>query len=234
MEINNRNVIAFQIIKNAKKLYDSDTRKTPAFLDLDTYFPEYKILEENWETMRDEILQVLEESTVPQFHEIDSGQEFISNNDNKAWNVFVVKCYGMWLHRNAEKCPKTCALFKDMKHVKTINFSILAPGKYIPPHEGPYKGIIRYQLPLEVPKKGECYIIVDGRRHYWNDGESVLFDDTYTHEVHNKTDERRIALLLDIKRDDLNTPMRIFDWFYYKLFQAYIIAFGGLKKGKVD
>lgn len=229
----NRNIIAFQIIENVKKIYDAATNRTSAFLDLNTYFPEYKILEENWETIRDEIMQVLEENTVPQFHEIDSGQEFISNNDNKAWNVFVVKCYGMWLHRNAEKCPKTRDLFKDMKHVKTINFSILAPGKYIPPHQGPYKGIMRYQLPLEVPKNGECYIIVDGRRHYWQEGESVLFDDTFTHEVHNKTDERRIALLLDVKRDDLSPLMRIFDWFYYKLFQAVIIAGGGLKKGKV-
>lgn len=229
----NRNIIAFQIIENVKKIYDATTNRTSAFLDLDTYFPEYKVLEENWETIRDEIMQVLDENSVPQFHEIDSGQEFISNNDNKAWNVFVVKCYGMWLHRNAEKCPKTHDLFKDMKHVKTINFSILAPGKYIPPHQGPYKGIMRYQLPLEVPKNGECYIIVDDRRHYWRDGESVLFDDTFTHEVHNKTDERRIALLLDVKRDDLSLPMRIFDWFYYKLFQVVIIACGGLRKGKV-
>ncbi len=227
----NRNVVAFQIIENARRLYDY-TNRNPAFLDLDTHFPEYKILEENWEMIRDEILEVIEASEIPEFHEIDSGQEFISNNDNKAWNVFVMKCYNMWLHHNAEKCPKTLALFKDMKRVTTINFSILAPGKYIPPHRGPYKGIMRYQLPLEVPKNGECYIIVDGRRHYWHEGESVLFDDTYTHEVHNKTEERRIALLLDVKRNDFGPFMRIFDWLFFKLFQAVIIACGGLKKGK--
>jgi len=138
----------------------------------------------------------------------------------------------MWLHHNAEKCPKTYAIFKDMKHVTTINFSILAPGKYIPPHQGPYKGIIRYQLPLEVPQNGECYIIVDGRRHYWREGESVLFDDTFTHEVHNKTEERRIALLLDVKRNDFGPFMRVFDWLYFKLFQTVIVLGGGLRKGK--
>jgi len=127
----NRNVIAFQIIENVRKFYNSNAQN-PAYLDLETHFPEYKILEDNWEMIRDEIMQVIDESAIPEFHEIDGGQEFISNNDGKAWNVFVVKCYGMWLQNNADKCPKTRDLFKDMKHVKTINFSILAPGKYIP------------------------------------------------------------------------------------------------------
>ena len=30
-------------------------------------------------------------------------------------------------------------------------FSILAPGKHIPPHDGPYKGVLRYHLGLVVP-----------------------------------------------------------------------------------
>ena len=30
-------------------------------------------------------------------------------------------------------------------------FSILAPGKRIPPHDGPYKGVLRYHLGLDGP-----------------------------------------------------------------------------------
>jgi len=55
----NRNVIAFQIIENVKKFYDSNTNRESVFLDLETYFPEYKILEDNWEMIRDEILEVI-------------------------------------------------------------------------------------------------------------------------------------------------------------------------------
>ncbi len=228
----NRNVLAFHTIKNVRKIYDN-TVENPAYLDLNAYFPEYKMIEENWQLIYDEINQVIEESTIPEFHDIDAGQEFISNNDQKAWNVFVLKLYGFWINKNAKKCPKTREIFKDWNHVKTINFSILAPGKYIPPHRGPYRGILRYQIALEVPQNGECYIIVGGRRHYWKAGESVLFDDTYTHEVHNKTDERRIALLLDVKRRDFGFFMRIFDWLYYKLFQIVILVSGGLRRTKV-
>ena len=32
----------------------------------------------------------------------------------------------------------------------TAFFSILAPGKHIPPHRGPYKGLLRYHLGLQV------------------------------------------------------------------------------------
>ncbi len=228
----NRNLVAFHIIESMRKFYDSFV-KNPAYLDVKTYFPEHKILEQNWQVIHDEIMQVIEESEIPEFHDLDSGQEFISNNDQKAWNVFVLKLYGFWIDENAERCPKTRELFKGWDHVKTINFSILAPGKYIPPHRGPYKGILRYQIALEVPKNGECYIIVDGKRYHWKAGESVLFDDTYTHEVHNNTNERRIALLLDVKRKDFGFVMRIFDWLYYKLFQTVIVLGGGLNKSKV-
>lgn len=34
----------------------------------------------------------------------------------------------------------------------------------------------------------------------WRDGESVLFDETFVHEAHNKTDIDRIILFCDIER----------------------------------
>ena len=40
------------------------------------------------------------------------------------------------------------------------------------------------------------------QRCEWKEGEGVLFDDTYVHEVWNKTDERRVVLFLDIYRDE--------------------------------
>ena len=90
-------------------------------------------------------------------------------------------------------------------------FSILAPGKHIPPHKGPYKGIIRYQLALKVPKSGECKLLVDNTPYFWKEGEGVLFDDTYTHEVVNNSTEHRIALLLDVKRKVPGFFMRQYD-----------------------
>ncbi len=228
----NRNFITFQLIKRIRNLYKL---KNPPYLDLDTHFPEYRILEENWEQIRDEIVEIIKNSaSLPKFHEIDSAQDFISNNDGISWNLFVVKLYDLIHKSNADKCPKTFSILNSIKVVKTINFSILAPGKHIPAHRGPYRGILRYQLALEVPSDDDCYILVDDKPYHWKEGKSVLFDDTYFHEVHNNTKSRRIALLLDIKRHDFTLTMKLFDAFYFRIIQLSIIISGVMKKSKVN
>ncbi len=229
----NRNVI-FKLFRNANlKLYNSRI-KTPAYLDLEEYFPEYKILEENWLDIKKEIERVIDSGkTLPKFHEIDDGQEYISDNDGLSWHLLNLLLYTMWHKKNAELCPKTTSLLKKIKSVKSAYFSILEPGKHIPPHKGPYKGIIRYQLAISVPKKGECKILVDGKPYLWKEGESVLFDDTYTHEVVNNTSEYRVALLLDVKRTIPGFFLRQYDSFVFRLIQVLVILNNTFSKSKV-
>jgi beta-hydroxylase len=54
-------------------------------------------------------------------------------------------------------------------------------------------------LGLASPNDDDCYILVDGDRHSWGDGEYVFFDETYTHEAHNKSDQHRIVLFADVR-----------------------------------
>lgn len=229
----NRNVI-FKLFRDTNlKLYNSRI-KTSAYLDLEEYFPEYKILEENWLDIKKEIERVIDSGkTLPKFHEIDDGQEYISDNDGLSWHLLNLLLYTMWHKKNAELCPITTSLLKKIKSVKSAYFSILEPGKHIPPHKGPYKGIIRYQLAISVPKKGECKILVDGKPYFWKEGESVLFDDTYTHEVVNNTSEYRVALLLDVKRTIPGFFLRQYDSFVFRLIQVLVILNNTFSKSKV-
>lgn len=72
--------------------------------------------------------------------------------------------------------------------VMAAMFSILEPGKYISPHKGPFTGCLRYHLGLKIPKDTKnCYIKVNNEKFYWKEGEAMIFDDTYIHEVHNET-----------------------------------------------
>lgn len=230
---NNRSRL-FKFIRDRNlKIYNSKI-KTPAYLDLEEYFPEYKILEKNWTEIKQEIEGVIESGkTIPKFHEVDNGQEYISDNDGLSWNLLNLLLYSMWHKKNTKLCPKTTSILKKIKGVKSAYFSILAPGKHIPPHKGPYKGIIRYQLALSVPKDGECKIFVDGTPHYWIEGKSVLFDDTYTHEVVNNTDEHRIALLLDVKRSIPGFFMRQYDHFIFGIIQFLVILNNTFSKSKI-
>jgi aspartate beta-hydroxylase len=45
--------------------------------------------------------------------------------------------------------------------------------------------------------------------HRLDDGESLLWDDTYEHEVRNESDLPRIALLLDVRRPSMPADMRL-------------------------
>lgn len=230
---NNRNGL-FKFFRDSNLNFYNSKIKTPAYLDLEEYFPEYKILEENWVEIKKEVQSVIESGkTLPKFHEIDDGQEYISSNDGLSWNLLNLLLYSMWHKKNIELCPRTTSLLKKIKSVKSAYFSILAPGKHIPPHKGPYKGIMRYQLAISVPKKGECKIFVDGIPYYWKEGKSVLFDDTYTHEVVNNTEEYRIALLLDVKRKIPGFFMNQYDAFVFRLIQSLVILNNTFSKSQI-
>ena len=92
--------------------------------------------------------------------------------------------------------------------------------KHIPRHRGKHKGIIRYHLGLKVPQPVEqCYIQVDDQIAYWKEGESLIFDDTYYHEVWNNTDGYRAVLFLDIVRP-LRFPLSLVNWLVCRLVAA--------------
>src|SRR3546814_10513545 len=73
-----------------------------------------------------------------------------------------------------------------------------------PAHRGITKGLVRGHLGLKVPgDRANCTIRVGETSNMWAEGELLVFDDTYDHEVWNDTDEERVVLLFDIVR-----PMR--------------------------
>jgi beta-hydroxylase len=89
--------------------------------------------------------------------------------------------------------------------MKTAFFSILAPGKRLPPHRGPYKGVLRLHLGLLVPQPRErCGIRVANEVRHWDEGKALIFDDTFEHEAWNETGGVRVVLFVDLVR-----PMRL-------------------------
>jgi len=108
-------------------------------------------------------------------------------------------------------CPTVAALLEQAPEVVSALFSYLAPGKHIPEHRGPFRGILRFHLMLSMPRddagKPACVMNIDGVPYLLGDGESLLWDDTYPHEVWNRSDRVRVALLLDVWRKDM--PMDV-------------------------
>lgn len=96
--------------------------------------------------------------------------------------------------------PKTLELVREIPGLYQAMFSILEPGKNVAAHVGPSRSYLRYHLALMVPtEKPPCIRLKDN--HYtWVEGESVLFDDSWDHEVINESPQMRVILMVDIRR----------------------------------
>ncbi|MCL2769761.1 MAG: aspartyl/asparaginyl beta-hydroxylase domain-containing protein [Solirubrobacterales bacterium] len=170
-----------------------------AFLELED-FPWVAELERNWGMIREELARVLEDrDALPNFQEISKDQIEITDDDR--WKTFFLYGFGFEAELGVRMCPRTAALMRQIPGMTTAMFSILSPRKHILDHRGPYKGVVRYHLGLIVPHDREaCRIRVGEEVRHWVQGRSMIFDDTYNHEVWNDTDETRVVLFLDVLR----------------------------------
>ena len=158
-------------------------------------------LEKNWQVIRDELDVVLQYTDeLPRFQDISPDQGRSISKDN-LWKTFFLYGYGAKMQQNCDYCPQTTRIIEQIPGLKTAFFSILLPGKHIPEHRGPYRGVLRCHLALKVPQAQEkCGIRVDNEVRHWEEGKAIVFDDSYPHEAWNKTDETRVVLFLDIVR----------------------------------
>jgi aspartate beta-hydroxylase len=68
-------------------------------------------------------------------------------------------------------------------------------------------------MPLAADGKPAAVLRVNGADYRLRDGEFLLWDDTFPHEVWNNSDEVRAVLLLDVKRREMPVDMKIFSQF---------------------
>ncbi len=163
-------------------------------------FPWVAPLEENWRVIRGELDAVLERrEDLPNFQDISTDQLELTTDDN--WKTYFFFGYGFKSAANCARCPRTTALLERIPGMKTAMFSVLSPGKHIPAHRGPYKGVLRYHLGLKIPEpRAGCRIRVGDEVRHWEEGRSLVFDDTFEHEAWNDTDGVRVVLFVDVVR----------------------------------
>jgi hypothetical protein len=87
--------------------------------------------------------------------------------------------------------------------VRDVHISTWKPGAVVKPHMGPFKGVIRLHIGLHVPA-GECWLSLDNKKYYWEEGKAFCFDDTYVHHGKNQTQEDRTILFVNLERE-MNT-----------------------------
>lgn len=169
-------------------------------------FPWTQPLREHWRAIRDEAVAVaLSRHAAPSLSAISPDHRAIAEVDK--WRSFFLWGYGYRIDENADRCPVTTGLVERIPGLNSAFFSILAPGTHIPDHRGVTKGLLTCHLGLIVPRDGDVRMRVDTRFLRWAEGETLVFDDTYRHEVWNDTDSIRVVLLVQVERP-LRNPGR--------------------------
>jgi aspartyl/asparaginyl beta-hydroxylase (cupin superfamily) len=188
-----------------------------AFFDIDTTYPALRVLDRHQDQIRSELEPLLaERASIPQYHEVDRSQADISGQGSKAWRVFMLKWLAGGVAANRARCPRTAALLDRVPGVISAFFSILEPGKSVPAHDGPYLGYLRYHLALKVPAENPPSIRIKDTVHTWVEGHSILFDDSWNHEVYNRASEIRVVLIVDVLRP-MRWPYRLANWVALRL-----------------
>ena len=187
----------------------------PPVLDLDAHFPAGERFAEAWRAIRDEAAAVAERlAEVPRFHEIMPEQTAISANDDRDWRMFIIKAYGVEVPENQARCPALAAIVAAAPEVLSASISFMAPKKHIPAHRGPFRGVLRFYLALSMPRLADgrpgAVLKVADREYRLQDGDCMLWDDTYPHEVWNESDQVRAVLLLDVWRPGMPVDMELF------------------------
>jgi beta-hydroxylase len=163
-----------------------------------SHLPELQVLQDNWETIRDEALnmQRLRHIKAAEKHDDIGFNSFFKYG----WKRFYLKWYDA-KHPSADAlCPRTVAILKSIPTVKAALFAELPPGGQLNKHRDPFSGSLRYHLGLVTPNDDRCFIAVDGENYSWRDGEDVVFDETYIHDAYNRSESNRIILFCDIER----------------------------------
>ena len=169
-------------------------------------FPWTAALRADWEAIRDEALTAIgTQPGAPSLAAISPDHRAIAPLGK--WRSLFLWGYGYRVDENLARCPRTSRLIEQVPGLNSAIFSILAPGTHIPAHRGVTKGLITCHVGLVVPRDGDVRMRIGSRVVRWAEGETLVFDDTYDHEVWNDSAHTRIVLLIQFRRP-LRNPGR--------------------------
>lgn len=166
-------------------------KSKPFWTKLDTtYKDDFTEIYKYWQVIRDEGLKLLSKDGL-----FENEQENLK--DTGDWKQFELYSRGSRT-KNCHMAPITCQLIKNFKAAATckrgqVKFSVLHPNTHVHSHCGPTNCRIRAHLGLKVPEN--TFIRVANETRSWKEGEWLIFDDSYEHEVWQNGTSLRLVLI---------------------------------------
>jgi beta-hydroxylase len=179
-------------------------------------FPWAAEVEREWRTIREELDRLFaRRDEMPNVQDLAADAAAIA--PPSGWKIFVLVAYGIRSKPNIRLCPQTWRIVRKIPGLKTAMYSIFEPGIRLPPHRGPYNGVLRLHLGLLVPEpRASQAIRIGSELRTWQEGSVLIFDDAYEHEAWNETGGPRVVLFADFVKP-LRFPANVLNWIVLSL-----------------
>lgn len=131
----------------------------------------------------------------------------ISSLAQGEWNVLHLHVMGKPTGAGRLLCPRTAQMTSELPGCGEggmVFFSGLAGGTHVQAHCGASNTRLRCHLGLKVPPG--CTIRVGDEERTWEERGLLVFDDSFDHEVWNRSKDKRWVLILDFWHPEL-TPV---------------------------
>jgi len=121
----------------------------------------------------------------------------------KSWKIFGLILNGKPLETSHKICPIIIEELLKIPNIINAGFSCFEPGAQTDLHRGYNNKILRCHIPLIVPS-GDTAIKVGFKQLNFSDialsNGYFIFNDSCLHQSWNKTDKKRIILIIDLKK----------------------------------
>ena len=164
-----------------------------------------RMIKKRWKDVRVEALSILRRGMFERHPE--------NLRDNGNWFVYNIYSGGKRINSNCMEAPITCSLVEYIPDIATnwkgsVKFSMMESGTHVFSHSGATNCKLRIHLALDVPShsRGNSAAASHSRLRVlneyltWKNGDMVIFDDSFDHEVwhYNKKNHSRLILIIDM------------------------------------
>ncbi len=158
-----------------------------------------KLIEDNFDVIQKEFTVFFQNEN----HQLQPYFAVEMMNAPKKWQTIGFYFWGLRDKKNCLNCNKSFTIFNQIPGLVSVSFSLMEPNSEIKPHHGDTDAIYRCHLPLLVPGKlPEIGFQVGEEKKSWEEGKLLIFNDASYHTGWNKTESRRIVLMLDIIKEE--------------------------------
>ena len=180
-------------------------------------FPWCALLERNYPSIREEVLGIInkpKDAFTPVGGRAAHDSTLVAAGE---WKEFPLFGNGQRYDENCSRCPVTAKTMECVPAAMELSmaaggetiFSTLKPGTHLRPHCGSTNTRLTCHLGILVPDG--CRIRAGDEWRGWKEGECIVFDDSWEHEVMHEGTSDRIVLLINFWHPDLAPDQRRID-----------------------